>query len=668
MAVNMIKPTGVQVEMIRHNDLKALEEKIIKLRSHKKHIWYMADGIYSMYGDKAPVKEVHALMEKYPELHFYVDDAHGLGLYGKNGTGYVLTQAPMHSRQIIATSMAKAFATGGGILIFPNEKWLNRVRIAGGPMLTSGPIQPSALGVAVRCAKIFLSDEINELQQQLQDNITYTNLLLEKYGIPVISDSDSPVFLVMASLPKVAYNILERMAKNGYFMNLGIFPAVPLKNTGVRFTITRLHTFEQIEEMVIALKNAFTLAIEEEEIPLEKIYRAFKKPMPVEYDLNNSVEHEKNISSLKVERYTSIHQIEEQVWDRMMMDRGAFDHKGLAFLESVFKDHPQKQNKWEFDYIIIKDSEDHPVVATFLTTSLTKDDMTVSEGISRKIEEIRQKEDPWFFTSLTLQTGSMLTEGDHVFVDKSNVKWKSAINLLLEEIGELHEIKKSNSLIIRDMDNSSLDMDDLILKNGYFKSELPDSHELTSVNWTDQNSFISSLKPKYRREFRKNIVKHQDEFFLVKPKENDIEVEKWYELYLNVKRKNLGLNTFDLPRNLFYSMVEDKQWDILEIRSRTNPDEPVVVMFSYMGNETYNPMVVGINYIYQDRKVYQQMLWHGLERARELGFKRVNLGFSASLEKRRLGAVAIQKYAYMQVKDHFNSQAVATLNMSMEKK
>jgi 7-keto-8-aminopelargonate synthetase-like enzyme len=79
-----VKSRGVHVEMIRHNRMDMLEDRIKALRQKYPRIWYMADGIYSMYGDASPVNDVYELMDKYPELYYYVDDAHGMSCYGKN--------------------------------------------------------------------------------------------------------------------------------------------------------------------------------------------------------------------------------------------------------------------------------------------------------------------------------------------------------------------------------------------------------------------------------------------------------------------------------------------------------------------------------------------------------------------------------------------------------
>ncbi len=72
-ACQMLKPRGIPVDMIRHNNLEMLEDKIKEYRDKHQKIWYMIDGIYSMYGDRAPLEGIIELMNKYPQLYVYAD-------------------------------------------------------------------------------------------------------------------------------------------------------------------------------------------------------------------------------------------------------------------------------------------------------------------------------------------------------------------------------------------------------------------------------------------------------------------------------------------------------------------------------------------------------------------------------------------------------------------
>src|ERR1700722_13790609 len=100
-AVNLIKAKGTHIELVRHNRMDLLEERIKLLRQSYNKVWYFADGVYSMFGDSTPVDMLHSLLSKYPEFNCYVDDAHGMSCFGKNGRGFVLGQKPIHERMIV---------------------------------------------------------------------------------------------------------------------------------------------------------------------------------------------------------------------------------------------------------------------------------------------------------------------------------------------------------------------------------------------------------------------------------------------------------------------------------------------------------------------------------------------------------------------------------------
>src|ERR1051325_7665120 len=85
--VQLLKTRNITVELVRHNRMDNLEDRIKVLSETHRKVWYMADGVYSMYGDFPPVKELVELMSRYEQFYLYVDDSHGMSWAGKNGTG-----------------------------------------------------------------------------------------------------------------------------------------------------------------------------------------------------------------------------------------------------------------------------------------------------------------------------------------------------------------------------------------------------------------------------------------------------------------------------------------------------------------------------------------------------------------------------------------------------
>jgi 7-keto-8-aminopelargonate synthetase-like enzyme len=668
IAVNLVKSQGVTVELLRHNRIDLLEERVKQLRTKFKKIWYMADGIYSMYGDVSPVKDIYALMDKYPELHYYVDDAHGMSIYGTHGRGYVLGQAPIHPKAIVATSLVKAFPTGGAVIIFPTKAMAQKVRNCGAPLITSGPMQPAQLGAAIAAAKIHLTNDIYEMQADLQDNIRFANLMLKKYQLPVVAPSDAAVFFVGVSLPKLGYNMVKRMLNEGYYVNLGIFPAVPMKNTGIRFTITRLHTFVQIEKMIATIAKELPVAMQEENITLKDIYKAFKMPLPEDVWLDAAVDAViKQSFSLKLHHYNSINNINKKDWDIIFEGKGSFDWDGLYTLENSFTNNALKEDNWDFDYVIINDNEGKPVVATFLTTALWKDDMLSPAAVSAKVEEQRLT-DPYYLTSKVTCTGSLLTEGEHIYINKQSPFWKDAMQLLFEKIYALQEKNKSSNIILRDFCNDDAELDTFLVDNGFFRFSMPDNNVVTDLTWANKEGYYQSLSQRSRQHFREDIKKHEDKFEVnIETDYTDANVNYWYSLYLNVKNNNLDLNTFTLPLKAFTQMLLNNKWEVLSLKVKKQFDfigieKPVAIVFCYKTTHNYMPMIMGLDYSYKkEYKTYKQALYQLVLRGKVLGCNGINLGFSATTEKKKVSAKPVPTYAYMQAKDSYNFQVLANM-------
>jgi 7-keto-8-aminopelargonate synthetase-like enzyme len=275
-ATQLLKARGIHVEVIRHNRMDILEERILELRDKHEKIWYMADGVYSMYGDFLPLDELYELLDKYPQLQLYVDDAHGTGWAGKNGAGYVLSKKPYHERLYLVAGLAKSFAACGGVLVFPNEFLRSKVRNCGGTFIFSGPIQPPMLGAIIASAKLHLSSDIKFYQHELQKRIDYFVETCKSFKLPLIGESNSPIFFIGVGRPGVGYNMVTRIMNKGFYINLSVFPSVPYKNTGLRIPLTVNHTFEDIYNLLQIIAEQLPFALSDNDASMEDIYRAFK--------------------------------------------------------------------------------------------------------------------------------------------------------------------------------------------------------------------------------------------------------------------------------------------------------------------------------------------------------------------------------------------------------
>jgi 7-keto-8-aminopelargonate synthetase-like enzyme len=261
--IQLPKAQGLKVELLRHNDLEMLERKLKFLCPNHEKVWYVADGIYSMYGDGAPVLQLLELLNKYENFYIYFDDAHGMGWTGPNGAGYIWKYLPAgHPKVVLATSLGKGFGVGGGALVCPNKEvkqWMTR---AGGSVVFCTQLPPQMLGSAIAAAKIFLSPEVYMLQDRVKQNTQTFIEEARRYNLPVVDYSETPVFFITIGSHNLAVELNQMVRKAGYYVNLGSYPAVPYKNAGLRISITSDHQRSEIIGLVKTIAESLQQLLE----------------------------------------------------------------------------------------------------------------------------------------------------------------------------------------------------------------------------------------------------------------------------------------------------------------------------------------------------------------------------------------------------------------------
>ena len=657
-ATQLLKPRGVRVEMIRHNDLDALEEKLKELSTKHYRIWYMADGVYSMYGDYTPIKQLYALMNKYPQLHLYIDDAHGMSWTGTHGTGYITSQVALRPQVYLITSLAKAFGSGGGVLVFQDKEDMRRVRTGGSSFVFSGPIQPAVLGASIASAGIHLSSEIHTLQQSLKEKLNYCDQLIIEKKLPYVFSSGSPIFYIGLGIPAMGYNMVRKLIREGFYVDIGIFPGVPLKRTGLRLAINNHMSTDDIRHVIEAIARCYPEALAEEQQSIREIGKHFRMDFSYAQYLDKAPAPEEQ--TLQLRHYTSIGDIDKTTWNKLLGDRGNFDWEGCRFLEEVFHGHPAPENNWNFHYYLVYENNT-PVLATFVTELLHKDDMLSPESVSQQIEEER-KSNPYYMTSKVMMMGSLLTEGEHLYLDKRSTQWKRAMDLFINQVQTQQESCGASAIYLRDLASDDDELKSYLINKGFLKQDMPDSWIIDDMSWSTAEDMINGLSYRSRKHVRQHVLKHTDKYTV---KIHDGSAEKavqWQQLYRQVKQKSLKLNTFELPDTIFEACVENPNWEILELYLNETEAEPqlAAVVFIYLNGSNYCPVFLGINYdLNATYSVYRQVLYQLILRAKQLGSKRILLGLEASEEKRKFSARQKCHSVFIQTNENY---ALSKLN------
>ncbi len=275
LTTQVLRGMGVPVVTLPHNDVAAVETAVADHAPLYERVWYLADGVYSMYGDVAPVDGLVPLLERHPNLWFYFDDAHGLGWSGLAGRGYILANAELHDRMIVAGSLAKAVGSGGAVVAMRDADMAARIRLIGTTFVFSGPLHPAELGAAVAAVDILLSSELDERQRRLRHLIDHTLAEADRLGIRLADRTPTPIWFVPVGGYEETARVVRGLMADGFYVNPAAFPAVPLGQAGLRFANTLYHTEDQLTALLEAI--ARRIGDEEPEIVVDLRDRAAQR-------------------------------------------------------------------------------------------------------------------------------------------------------------------------------------------------------------------------------------------------------------------------------------------------------------------------------------------------------------------------------------------------------
>ncbi|OCK60074.1 aminotransferase class I/II-fold pyridoxal phosphate-dependent enzyme [Bradyrhizobium sp. LMTR 3] len=230
-----------RVETIAHNDIDALE----RLCREHPVVAYVCDGVYSM-GGNSPIKELRQLQERYG-LFLYIDDAHGISVFGRQGEGFARSQFPqvLGDRTIIAASLAKGFGASGGMLMLgtaDHEALFRRYSI---PYAFSVAPNLAAVGAALGSYKIHRSPELGERQRRLAQRIKTFDRLVATAE----QGSSLPIRMIAIGSEAKAIAIARELLDVGFYTSVTFFPIVAQERAGIRVCITADHEASDIERL-----------------------------------------------------------------------------------------------------------------------------------------------------------------------------------------------------------------------------------------------------------------------------------------------------------------------------------------------------------------------------------------------------------------------------------
>ena len=235
----------------KHNDMEDLEKQLQKCRPESIKL-IVVDGVFSMEGDLAKLPEIVALKKKY-NASIMVDEAHGLGVFGKEGRGVCDHFGVTDDVDLIMGTFSKTLASTGGF-IAGDSATINYLRPTCRTRIFSASNTPAATAAAMEALHIIRREP--ERIERLWDVTNYALKRFREEGFE-IGETESPIIPLYVRDVEKTFLVTKLAFDAGVFINPVIPPACAPQDTLVRFALMATHTKEQVERGVQALKKVF---------------------------------------------------------------------------------------------------------------------------------------------------------------------------------------------------------------------------------------------------------------------------------------------------------------------------------------------------------------------------------------------------------------------------
>ncbi|MGL4411768.1 MAG: serine palmitoyltransferase [Bacteroidales bacterium] len=235
----------------KHNDMNSLEKVLEKCESDKIKL-IVVDGVFSMEGDTAPLKEITELAKKY-QAAVMVDEAHSLGVFGAQGQGLCHELGVTDDVDLIMGTFSKSFASLGGFIACDSVT-ANWLRHNSRSYIFSASITPASTAAAMAALEIMKSEP--ERLCKLWDNTRYAISAFKAIGCEV-GHTSTPIIPLYVRDNDKTFMVTRALFDEGVFVNPVISPAVAPQDTLIRISLMATHTKEQIDFAVGKIEKCF---------------------------------------------------------------------------------------------------------------------------------------------------------------------------------------------------------------------------------------------------------------------------------------------------------------------------------------------------------------------------------------------------------------------------
>lgn len=245
--------SGATILPFPHNDTKALERMLSKLRTKYRRVLIVIEGVYSMDGDIPDVHEMVRIKKKYKALLF-IDEAHSFGTMGATGRG-ICEHFDVDPKEIDVRmgTMSKALGSVGGFIL-GSQTLIKYLKHCAGGFVFSVGLAPACGSAALKSVQLMTEGPSRTMT--LQERSKYFYDLCKEHKIPMGENTfrGAPVVVVMIGSTIATAKASEFLALHKINVKPIVYPAVEEGKCRLRFFISALHTPKQLEDTVVTLK------------------------------------------------------------------------------------------------------------------------------------------------------------------------------------------------------------------------------------------------------------------------------------------------------------------------------------------------------------------------------------------------------------------------------
>jgi 8-amino-7-oxononanoate synthase len=246
--------SGAKIERFQHEDMKSLAKLLEDIGAPQAKA-IAVDGVYSMEGHIASLPQLCDLAEQHGAA-LVVDDAHGIGILGRDGRGVCEHHGVTDRVDLITGSFSKSFASTGGF-VAGDKALVEYLRSSSRQIIFSAAISPAAAASALAALEVFQREP--EHRERLWSNYRHLRDIVQSFGIDYW-ESPTPALPIVVGDREKCYMMWKALWEAGFFTVLSIAPGVPPGRDLIRVAVTSQHTAEQLDRFGDALKMAMKRA------------------------------------------------------------------------------------------------------------------------------------------------------------------------------------------------------------------------------------------------------------------------------------------------------------------------------------------------------------------------------------------------------------------------